>query len=141
MQAEPIGAFVILRNDKNQLLLGKRKNAYKSGHYGFPGGRTEMLEPFTETVIRELQEELGIEAQESKYIGVIREFQETHNFIHFVFVCTKWSGDIKNMEPDKCEGWQWYDPNTLPTPLLPAHQAALELLKNPERALIDLTKV
>ncbi len=42
--------------------MGLRKNAYKSGFFGFPGGRLDVGEPIDACVKRELLEETGIKA-------------------------------------------------------------------------------
>jgi len=47
-----------------------------------------------------------------------------------VFVDAKYeSGDVENKEPDKCEGWDWYDINDLPEPLFESTREAAKLLK------------
>jgi hypothetical protein len=43
------------------------------------------------------------------------------------------SGELQNLEPDKCEGWDWYDLNNLPSPLygtMPQYLEALQTGKN-----------
>ncbi len=139
MKQEPerLGVFVILIQN-NRVLLGKRKNAYKSSFYGFPGGRLKLTESLIDSAKRELLEEIGVEAIDLKYIGVIRELQEGYNFIHFGFVCNKYIGDIRTMEPDKCEGWEFYSPDQLPTKTLPAHIAGSKLLKSKLSTYVDL---
>lgn len=136
-ESEHLGVFVIVVT-KGKVLLGKRKNAYKSGFYGFPGGRLELTESLIDSAKRELFEETGVKAVDLKYIGVIRELQEEYNFIHFGFVCNKYIGDIKTMEPDKCEGWKFYSLDQIPTKTLPAHIAGSKLLKSKPSTYIDL---
>jgi ADP-ribose pyrophosphatase YjhB (NUDIX family) len=41
---QSIGTCVVLTNTNNQILLGKRKNSYKAGYFGLPGGRIELNE-------------------------------------------------------------------------------------------------
>lgn len=129
---EHIGAFIIVRNTTGEILLGLRKNAYKSGFWGFPGGRLEQKETLTGCCHRELSEETGITPVRLEYIGVIREFQATYNFIHFGFLCPEWKGTIENKEPEKCNRWQWFAPDSLSGLVLPAHRRALEFLHPPE---------
>ncbi len=40
------------------------------------------------------------------------------------------SGEPNVMEPDKCEGWAWYDLNNLPKPLFAAEEFYFKALKN-----------
>ena len=52
----------ILRNTKNEVLLGKRmKGKNLKGYWEFPGGKIELNETPEEALFREFQEELGIE--------------------------------------------------------------------------------
>ena len=85
---EKIGVVIIVLDEtKQKTLLGKRKNAYKAGMYGAPGGRTGMKEPLSEAVGRELREETNLEAKNIKYLGIVRELQETYiPFINYFSV-------------------------------------------------------
>ncbi len=127
MSSEPIGCAVLVINDQNQVLLGKRKSGYNSGTYGLPGGRVDGDERMVDGAVRELQEETGLVAKEIKYVGVVKEWQQTKNFIHFIYVCKAWDGQPETMEPGKCDGWGWYDLDDLPENVLKGHKLAVEL--------------
>lgn len=142
---QTIGACVIVLNtDKTQVLLGKRKNSYKSGWYGMPGGRLEVGEPLEECARRELVEETGLRAEKLDYIGLVRDWQHTYDFIHFVFVYAEPTGEALCTEPDKCEGWEWFPLRQLPSPLLEGHAGAMQLFlkqNNPNTPyLLDLPR-
>ncbi|HEX7018049.1 MAG TPA: NUDIX domain-containing protein [Patescibacteria group bacterium] len=134
---QPIGACILVINDQNQVLLGKRKNSYKAGYYGIPGGRVEVGELLAETAKRELLEETNLTAVDLKYVGVVKEHQDEWDFIHFVFVCHQWTGEVTTVEPEKCEGWQWYDLKALPSPILEGHAAAIKVYKE-KKTLVEL---
>jgi 8-oxo-dGTP diphosphatase len=127
MHPQHSGVFVIVLNKKNQFLLGKRKASYKSGMYGFTGGRLELSETLIECAQRELEEEVGLKAQSLKYVGVVREQQDGYNFIHFAFTCNDYVGEPQLKEPDKCEGWNFYSLDKLPNNILPGHKAGLDI--------------
>lgn len=136
---EKIGVVIIVLDKKKQkLLLGKRKNAYKAGMHGLPGGRMELKESLFDSAKRELKEETNIDVEELHYIGVIRELQETSTFIHFAFLCTNYKGEAENAEPGKCEGWEWFDPDEIPANILPGHKEAIEIFKHPEIPLREI---
>ena len=129
MTPQPIGAFIIVVNANSQVLLGQRKNSYKSGLYGCPGGRLELEETLEKCAKRELFEETGLKAKTLKYLGVIRELQDGYNFIHFCYMCHEYEGEIILKEPDKCLGWSFFNQSNLPEHLLPAHAAGIRLLR------------
>lgn len=136
--SQPIGVCILVRNSANQILLGKRKNSYKSGYLGLPGGRVELHEPLIATAARELHEETGFSVSEFDYVGVVREDQGENDFIHFVFTCAVADATPQLCEPDKCEGWQWFDLSANFKPALPGHQAAIKLYLN-KKPLSDIT--
>ena len=87
----------------------------------------EENERLAECAKRELVEEVGLKIELLEYIGVVREFQKTYNFIHFGFVARDVTDQISNLEPDKCEGWEWVDMNNLPENILAGHKAMMHL--------------
>jgi 8-oxo-dGTP diphosphatase len=138
-QRESLGVGVIvLSQDKKHVLLGERKNAFKAGWLGMPGGRVEGNEAIVETAKRELQEEAGLDADQVSYVGVVREWQGTYSFIHFGFIVTKFSGEVTNREPEKCTGWEWYSLNNLPKKILPGHKSILDIYLAKENGFVDI---
>lgn len=131
---ENIGAVVIaIHSDGNKILLGKRKNSYKAGWFGLPGGRVDYDELLPTGAARELLEETGLVPQDLTYLGVVREQQESSQFIHFGFVTHVFQGEPTNVEPDKCEGWEWYELDNLPDPILPGHQGIIDIFRFSEK--------
>lgn len=57
------GAAIILRNEKNEILMQSRADRDK---WGLPGGCQELGETFEETVIREVKEETNLEIKKEK---------------------------------------------------------------------------
>jgi 8-oxo-dGTP diphosphatase len=138
IEPQQIGTCAILVNNQGLILLGKRKNGYKAGFFGLPGGRVEINEPLIKTIQREVKEETGIEVVEPQYLGVIRENQGGYDFIHFVFTARVGDAQPVLAEPDKCEDWEWFDlSKTLPR-VLPGHVAAIDMFLCKEK-LIDIT--
>lgn len=134
---ENIGCAVIVQNERGEVLLGKRKNSFKAGQYGMPGGRIEGKETTDAAAARELLEETGITATTLDYVGVIKHWQGDKNFVHFIYLCTSWTGEITCAEPDKCEGWKWYNVEDLPASILAGHKEAVALLTS-EKTLSNL---
>ncbi len=137
---EHIGVcVVVLSQDKQNILLGRRLNSYGQGSLGIPGGRIELDESLEKCGIREILEETGLKATHLEYIGVIREFQKEYNFIHFAFVCKEFEGEPVVEEPEKCESWEWYPLLSLPENIMKGHKSAIDLFLNPDMMLCDLT--
>lgn len=130
---------VIVDPQTHKILLGERKNAYKSGYFGLPGGRTEIAETVKNSAIREVAEETGLAVKDLEYVGVVRELQDGYNFINFGILVTSFEGKVENKEPHKCKEWEWYSANDLPEKILLAHKIIIEmnLGKVPDK-LVDL---
>jgi hypothetical protein len=84
--------------------------------------------------IHEAYEEGGIVMQEDELVfahlshSIIKGGKE---YIQFYFSCTKcvWGGEIRNMEPKKCHGMQFFPLNTLLENIIPYIRNALENYK------------
>lgn len=137
LRNQPIGACALLLNQKQEVLLGKRKNGYKAGMYGLPGGRIEPSEPLEAAIRREVEEETGIKPEKLEYVGVVRETQSDYDFIHFIFVSHDIEQEPTLCEPEKCEGWEWVATHKLPDFVLPGHEAAIKMFLE-KKSVIDL---
>lgn len=135
---QQIGTCAILVNTQGLILLGKRKNGYKAGFFGLPGGRVEINEPLIESAQREIEEETGIKVDTPKYLGIIRENQDGYDFIHFVFTAQVGDAQPVLAEPNKCEGWKWFAHNKALPKVLPGHLAAINLFTN-KKIIVDIT--
>lgn len=60
---------VILTNEKNEILLVKRKSEPAKGLWDTPGGFIDLNENVEESLTRELKEELGITVTDFTYVG------------------------------------------------------------------------
>lgn len=127
MRPENIGVCALLINSRNQVVLGIRKNGYKAGFYGLPGGKVEAHEALLTAIQREVVEETGLATLNFAFIGVIREDQGEYDFIHFVFCAEIGKQQPQLCEPDKCEAWQFFDLNKKLPKILPGHLAGIEM--------------
>lgn len=94
-----------------QVLVGKTRSDKLSDFgglaYVFPGGRVEEAETLEEAVVRELQEETGLDISVEKQIGQ-RNHPVTDHRIHY-FLCQVENGDKEGMGPqnDDLEALEW----------------------------------
>ena len=54
-----VGIGIIIVNEHNQILIGKRKNSH-APYYSIPGGHMEVGETFRQCAIREVKEETNL---------------------------------------------------------------------------------
>jgi 8-oxo-dGTP diphosphatase len=125
-----VGIMTVVLNEKGQVLLGKRKNAFAAGEYGIPSGHMEKGETFLAAASREIEEEIGIGvSQEDLILFAISNYiieEWTDQYITFDFLLKISSDATLVCEQEKCEGWDWYDLDKLPAPLHYPAQRAIE---------------
>jgi len=128
-----VGVGVLIFNKERKVLLGKRKNAHGEGSWCFPGGHLEFNEEPEDTAIRETMEEVGIKIKNLKrghFTNDIHKERGKH-YITIFIIAEYDAGEIKTLEPEKCEGWQWFSWDNLPKPLFLPIQNLLKQGYNP----------
>ena len=122
----PVGIFVIFRNE-DKVLLQLRQNCSFSGYWGFVGGHLDGNEQIILAAIREAKEEVGVDIRsEDLTLKTICHSNKGEEYIQFYFECCKWSGEIENKEPSKCECLVWHEWNKLPEKTCPYLKEAVK---------------
>ena len=113
-----VGVGVIVIKD-NKVALGKRKNAHGADTWCFPGGHLEFNEEIEDCARREVMEETGLKIKNIRLGPFTNDiFTEENKHYITLFVTSDYdSGELRIMEPDKCERWDWFEWNELPQPL------------------------
>lgn len=118
-----LSVHLLLLNKDNILMLRRYNTGYEDGNYSLVAGHVEKNETVTEAIIRESYEEGGIKIVEEdlEIVHVIHRKKEGlgGDYIDYFFKCTKWSGDIINKEPNKCDDLRWFNTNSLPANTIP----------------------
>ncbi|XP_071794865.1 nucleotide triphosphate diphosphatase NUDT15-like [Asterias amurensis] len=117
-----VGVGVLIKSSKhpNCVIIGKRKNVDGDGNFAFPGGHLEFAENWEECAIRETEEETGLRIKKVKFCTVINAVSVEDNY-HYVVIFMEAEIDMTyqeepvNMEPHKCEGWEWWDWDKFPS--------------------------
>ena len=112
------GAGVILLNDKNEILLGRRTD---NGYWDYPAGSMELGESFEECARREVLEETGLTCGELEYLMDISgedTFYEYPNgdkvyLAVILYLCRDFKGELKVQEEEAYEQ-RFFHINTLP---------------------------
>lgn len=123
-----VGVGVILLNPQGKILLGKRKGSH-APYWSIPGGHLEHGESFEECAIREVAEETGLQISTPVVVGLSNDLQtcrETgRHYVSIALLANVAQGEPRLCEPDKCEGWDWYAPQSLPEPHFEASRRAI----------------
>lgn len=133
-----VGVGVIILKD-GKVLLGQRKNAHGAGTWAFPGGRLEFGESLEMCAMREVLEETGLVLRGvRKYDFADDIFPENNtHYVTLFMIADTFSGKLENREPDKCEGWDWFEVNALPEPLFRPIQTLIMQERHGEEAQRD----
>ncbi len=129
--------YLFLIRDDHILLLRRANTGYEDGKYSLPAGHIEGKERATRAMIREAEEEIGIEVDEQQLhmVHVMHRISPgTHpsgcdERIEFFFEATAWSGEPRNMEVNKCDDVRFFPINQLPHNIIPYIAAAIEAYK------------
>lgn len=113
-----VGIASIVIKD-NKVLMGIRKNALGEGTWHFPGGHLEYGESWEECASRETMEEANISIKNSKFLTITNDVftKESKHYVTIFIKSDYASGELKVMEPEKCEKWEWFDTKSLPAPV------------------------
>jgi 8-oxo-dGTP pyrophosphatase MutT (NUDIX family) len=113
---------------ENKILLQKRKGSKLwPGYYALPAGHIDEGETQFDALIREAQEELGINIDPknilNSYVVLRRNFFEIDGkqlepYIDYYFDIEEFEGVPKIMEEDKCDELIWADVDNLPEPFI-----------------------
>ena len=129
-----VGIGVIIVNEENKILIGKRINSH-APYYSIPGGHVELGETFEEAAIREIKEETNLIIEQPRVIAITNNLEtyqkENKHYVSIILLVDNYQGALENKEPYKCEEWQWIEPVNLPEPHFDASKQGVAcFLKN-----------
>lgn len=127
----PASYLVLIEN--NKILLQRRFNTgYEDGKYSLVAGHVDDGETFTEAIIREVKEEAGItlQADDLSVVHIMNRNIENNGRIDVFFLAEKYTGDIENKEPNKCDDLSWFDLNDMPDNIIPYIKKAISCIKD-----------
>jgi 8-oxo-dGTP diphosphatase len=125
----PIDVAVgILIKPTGEVLMAQRPEGKPyAGYWEFPGGKVEADEPILSALVREFQEELGIEIDPEhtqEWCGCAHIYPHAHVRLHF-YLCRTWRGEPRGLEGQQLA---WQGNNIQVQPILPATIPLLESL-------------
>ncbi len=124
-----VAAAVITRLDGSFLLGQRAPDTFYPGYWEFPGGKVEPGETPRDALVRELDEELGMQV-DTAYPWITREhvYEHAHVSLHF-FEVSAWRGEIHD-RVHSALSWQQADAMDV-GPMLPANGPILKALRLP----------
>ena len=113
-----VGLGVIVVKD-GKILMHKRKNAHGEGKWSLPGGHLEFNEEIEDGARREVMEEAGITIKNVRRATFTNDInmEEGNHYITIFLLADYDSGEVRVMEPHKCEKWEWFEWENMPQPL------------------------
>ena len=125
-----ISAVALIDSDGRVLLAERPEGKIFAGYWEFPGGKIETGETPEAALVRELDEELGVDTKDSCLapLGFVSHPYDTHHMVLLLYVCRKWSG-----RPQPKEGGQlkWVAPARLRDfEMPPANKALISVIQD-----------
>lgn len=110
----------LIINDKQEILLGRKKRGFGAGKYNGFGGKKQEDETFRQCAVREIFEEVSLIVKPEDLIPVaIMNFQfpyeETLNHLNYTYIVKQYEGlplESEEMEP------QWFSFADIPYELM-----------------------
>lgn len=132
-------ACVVQREGK--VLMGKRLGSHGAGLWAFPGGHLEFQETVEECAKRELLEETGLLATETRLSTWVENVMEngTKHYITIFVLITQFSGVLEVKEPHKCAEWKWASWEQLPSPLFETVVSFVSKIQTLDSAVLSAT--
>lgn len=125
--------YLFLERDGKFLIARRCNTGYQDGNYQVPAGHVDAGELPSEALIREAKEEIGIGLSpgdvELVHVSYRPKHDNTDNFVDFFFRARKWSGEVQNMEPNKCDDLKWVTLDALPESMTSHVRDAFECMQ------------
>lgn len=130
MKTVLVSAVALIDIDGRVLLAQRPEGKSMAGLWEFPGGKVEPGETPEIALIRELQEELGIDTWQS-CLAPLTFASHSYDDFHLlmpVFACRKWQGIPQSREG---QALKWVRPNELRNyPMPPADEPLIPVLRD-----------
>lgn len=126
-----VAVHLILEHNNEFLLLRRYNTGYEDGNYSVIAGHLNGNETIKEAMIRETLEEANITIDDKhlKIVGVMHR-KDSDESIDYYLYTNKFSGNIRIMEPNKCDDLAFYKLDNLPDNIIPYIKTALFNYKN-----------
>jgi len=114
---EGVGALVYAQSTKRYLFLLRSKSRH-AGSWGIVGGKVESGETVIQGLVREIQEEIGQDYTNRKFIPLETFTADNRKFVYYTFLINVDSEFVPELN-DEHRGYCWVELNDHPRPLHP----------------------
>ena len=123
----PIAVHLFLVREGEILLLRRFNTGYEDGNYSVVAGHLDGDETVLAAMQREAREEAGIQLDPAatQVVGVMHRRSDDER-IDFFVLSSSWSGEIVNLEPEKCDDLRWFSLAALPPNVIPYVRTAID---------------
>lgn len=125
-----VAACALVDADGRVLMARRPEGKPMAGLWEFPGGKVEAGETPEASLIRELQEELGIDVTEACLapLSFASHAYETFHLLMPLYVCRRWEGKVQPLEGQELS---WVRPNRMRDyPMPPADEPLVAALRD-----------
>lgn len=126
-----INVYLILIQNGKILMLKRSGTGFMDGMYSLPAGKLDKGERIHLALAREVKEEVGIDLSSDhdwiKNTNILHRFSKEGTVaMDFFFRHSKFSGQPRNMEPEKCAEVAWFPLNAIPKNTIPYIKRGIE---------------
>jgi 8-oxo-dGTP pyrophosphatase MutT (NUDIX family) len=114
---EGVGALIYSKHTNRYLFLLRNKHR-SAGHWGIVGGRIDAGETVIEALVREIQEEIGVDYTNRKFIPIETFTADNRRFVYYTFLIDCDQEFVPQLNEEH-RGWAWLPLIDHPKPLHP----------------------
>lgn len=114
---EGVGALIYAKNTNRYLFLLRSRSRH-AGSWGIAGGKIEAGETVIQSLVREIQEEIGVDYSSKKFIPVETFTADNKKFVYYTFLVGVDVEFVPTLN-DEHRGYCWVELDDHPRPLHP----------------------
>ncbi|WP_419999103.1 NUDIX domain-containing protein [Streptomyces boninensis] len=122
-----VGVTAVVRDDRGQVLLLRHRMWPPDRAWGLPTGYAARGEEFTETAVREVKEETGLDVEPGRLVRLRSGYRLR---VEVAYEALLVGGTLK-ADPFEILEARWFSPDDLPAGLMPAHRGLIHAPRVP----------